>query len=158
MDITFNIPHAFSPSSPEDENSDVLRVLLDCLVRLNLAYLRNHTVPALYQSGVVYGRTLLWEPIPAIIARGYADCKSLAPWLIAQYIAQGIPCSPVFRFVYRGDGSGELDFHILVKRDDTVTFEDPSRKLGMGRNENENIGRNVPMRMIPVDSLPRGRY
>lgn len=162
MDITFSIPHAFSPSSPEDDNSDVLRVLLDCLVRLNLAYLRNHSAPALYQSGVVYGRTLLWEPIPAIIARGYGDCKSLAPWLIAEYVRQGIPCQPVFRFIQRPDGSGELDFHILVHRTDIVDgrdermFQDPSRILGMGRNENEDIGRNIPMRMIAVDQLPRG--
>lgn len=156
MDITFNIPHAFSPSSPEDENSDVLRVLLDTLVRLNLAYLRSHSVPALYQSGVVYGRTLLWEPIPAVLARGYADCKSLAPFLIAQYVEAGIPCSPVFRFIRRPDNSGELDFHILVRRHDKPLkgmFEDPSRILGMGRAENEAIGKDIPMRLIAVDRV-----
>lgn len=163
MDITFSIPHAFSPSSPEDDNSDVLRVLLDCLVRLNLAYLRNHPAPALYQSGVVYGRTILWEPIPAVMARGYGDCKSLATWLIAEYTCQGIPCAPVFRFNYRPDNSGELDFHILVHRlditnpNDPRMFQDPSRILGMGRNENENIGRGIPMRMIAVDQLRGNR-
>lgn len=136
MDITFNIPHAFSPDSPLDENSDVLRILLDCLVQLNLAYLRSHSVQALYQTGVRYGRTLLWEPIPAVLARGYGDCKSLAPWLIAEMTKRGIPCHPVFRFIYRDDGSGELDFHILVMRNDTSEFLDPSRVLGMGRNEN----------------------
>ena len=69
MDITFGIPHAFSASSPEDENSDVLRILLDCLVRLNLAFLRTHAVPALYRSRVRYGRTLIWEPILALFTR-----------------------------------------------------------------------------------------
>jgi len=150
MDITFNIPHAFSPSSPEDENSDVLRVLLDCQVRLNLAYLRYHTVPALYQSGVVYGRTIIWESIPAIRARGYGDCKSLAPWLIAENSLMGIPCTPVFRFIRRADGSNELDFHILVMRMDNNQFLDPSRELGMGRNENMGLSRRGT-RTIMVD-------
>ncbi len=149
MDITFNIPHAFSPSSPEDENSDVLRVLLDCQVRLNLAYLRSHSVPALYRSGVVYGRTIVWESIPAILSRGYGDCKSLAPWLIAELLSQGIPSSPVFRFVRRNDGSNELDFHILVMREDNQQFLDPSRELGMGRNENAGMTRGT--RTIMVD-------
>lgn len=135
MDITFNIPHAFSPDSPSEENSDVLSILLDCQVRLNRAYIRSHAVPALYRSGVRYGRTEKWYQIPSMIYMGYADCKSLAPWLIAEYLEQGIPASPVFRFDYREDGSGELDFHILVHRHDTNEFEDPSRILGMGWNE-----------------------
>jgi hypothetical protein len=134
MDITFNIPHAFSPDSPLDENADVLRILLDCQVRLNRAYLRTHAVPALYQSGVRYGRTVIWEPIPALYARGYGDCKSLAPALIAQYLECGVDCCPVFRWTRRPDGSRELDFHILVQT--AKGFEDPSRILGMGRNEN----------------------
>lgn len=160
MDITFSIPHAFSSDSPLEENSDVLRILLDCQVRLNLAYLRNHDTPALYQSGVVYGRTVLWEPIPAVLARGYGDCKSFAPWMIAECMLKGIPCDPQFRFVYRSDGSGDLDFHIILRRTDMdmnnpAAWIDPSRVLGMGRNENAAIGKNVPMRAIYVDGNRR---
>lgn len=154
MDITFNIPHAFSPDSPLEENSDALRILLDCLVQLNQVYIRDHAPPALYRSGVRYGRTILWEPIPAVLERGYGDCKSLAPWLVAELRAQGIACRCVFRFIFRNDQSGELDFHILVQRTDTGEFMDPSRELGMGSNEVASMG-SEGLRGIYVDAYPR---
>ena len=139
MDITFSIPHAFSPDSPLDENSDVLRILLDCQVRLNQAYLRSHTVPALYQSRVRYGRTEKWYQIPDMLAMGRGDCKSLGPWLVAELLEKGIEAWPVFRFDWRQDGSRELDFHILVciydRATNSDTFDDPSARLGMGSNE-----------------------
>lgn len=133
MDITFNIPHAFYPGSSHDENADALRILLDGLIRLNLAYLRHHSVPALYRSGVVYGRTEIWDTLPALYARRFGDCKSLSAALIAEYRMAGrkdvFPC---FRFIERPGGG--LDYHILVQVGNA--FEDPSRILGMGSNEN----------------------
>lgn len=140
MDITFNIPHAFYPGSSPETNADALRALLDGLILLNLAFLRSHTVPALYQSGVRYGRTDIWDTIPALYEKGYGDCKSLSAALIAERRAQGIWAAPVFRFNYREDGSGELDFHILVQNADGM-FEDPSKVLGMGRHENARMPR-----------------
>lgn len=101
------------------------------LVNIDRTYIRRHSTPLIYNSGVRYGRTTLWEPIPAVIARGYGDCKSLAPWLIAQYLEKGTPAKPVFRFMTTPKGQ---QYHILVQ---TVGgWEDPSRALGMGRNEN----------------------
>ncbi len=135
MDITFNIPHAFYSGSSPETNAYALRALLDCLIRLNLAYLRSHAAPALYQSGVRYGRTDIWDTLPALYERRYGDCKSLTAAYIAEKRMQGINAQPVFRFDYRADGSGELDFHILVQNPDG-TFEDPSKVLGMGANEN----------------------
>ena len=120
----------------------MLRILLDTLIFINLAYLENHAVPSLYDSGVVYGRTTLWEPIPALYARGYGDCKSLSAALIAEYRRKGIDCSPVFRWIRRpNDGyrKGETDYHILVQT--ARGFEDPSKVLGMGRNENAHFSR-----------------
>jgi hypothetical protein len=154
MEITFSLPHVFSPNSPLEENGDALEILLECMVQLNQAYLRDHATPALYSSGVRYGRTILWEPIPAVLERGYGDCKSLAPWLVAELRAQKIPSKCVFRFVHRDDGN--LDFHILVQRTDTGEYLDPSRELGMGSNETADLG-DEPLRTIVVDALPRKR-
>lgn len=137
MQITYNLPHVFAPDSPSVENAYALRALLDCLIALNLAYLRNHTAPDLYRSGVVYGRTLWWEPIPALYARGFGDCKSLSAALIAEYTKKGIPAKAVFRWINRKEGG--TDFHILVQT--PKGFEDPSKRLGMGKDENAHFAR-----------------
>lgn len=154
MEITFNLPHVFSPVSPQVDNACALRALLDCMVALNLAYLRFHTVPSLYASGVKYGRTTIWEPTPALYlpnkhrsgssiywqpfgtdgGKQRGDCKSLSAARIAELIHSGKKAEPVFRWANRADGSGALDFHILVMLEGG-RWEDPSRKLGMGQNE-----------------------
>lgn len=138
MQITFDLPHVFFPGSDSEENAYALRALLDCLISLNRAYLRNHAVPALYQSGVVYGRTQVWDTIPALYQRGFGDCKSLSAALIAQYREAGKECRPVFRWVEKRNGV--KDFHILVQVG--RVFEDPSKVLGMGQNENAHFNRN----------------
>jgi len=136
MQITFNLPHVFHPGSSPTENGYVLKAMLDCLININLAYLRDHVVPSLYRSHVVYGRTSLWEPIPALYERGYGDCKSLTAALIAEYIRDGIECAPVFRWIRTKNPKrwGETDYHILVHT--ARGFEDPSKVKGMGQNEN----------------------
>ncbi len=142
MEITFNLPHVFSPESDSQADSYVLKALLDALVKIDLAFLQANAVPSLYSSGVRYGRTTLWEPIPAVIARGYGDCKSLATWRVAEYLNRGIPAQMVHRWI-AGPG-GEKKFHILVQHsryDGTSGFEDPSRALGMGSNENASFVR-----------------
>ena len=135
MQITFNLPHVFNPASNPVDNAYALRALLDCLVSINLAYLKRHPAPALYKSGVVYGRTVIWDSIPALYDRGYGDCKSLSDALIAEYRIKKIACEPAFRWIRNDNGS--TDFHILVQVGDR--FEDPSKKLGMGRSENATI-------------------
>jgi hypothetical protein len=131
--ITFNIPWAFEGDTSRLVNARALKALLDCQVALNLAYLADHAAPPLYKAGVVYGRTQLWEPIPAVLARGFGDCKSLAPWLVAEYRKKGINADTVFRWIKNNRGG--TDFHILVVLPDG-TNEDPSKVLGMGKDEN----------------------
>ena len=132
MEITYNLGDTFGPGSSDVENAQALRTLLDTLVTLNRAYLRTHSVPPLYRSGVRYARTRRWETIPALYKRGMGDCKSLTAALVAEYLEQGIPASAVFRFHPKPDGT--RDFHILVQT--PRGFEDPSRKLGMGNEKN----------------------
>ena len=141
MEITFNLPHVFNPKASSVDNAYALRALLDCLIQINLGYLQTHSVPELYRSGVRYGRTVIWEPIPALYARGFGDCKSLATAKIAELRFKGIPCEPTFRWIKRGgnglDKTAPNDFHILVQTGSS--YIDPSKVLGMGKNENEKF-------------------
>jgi hypothetical protein len=147
VDITFALPHLFAPGVSPRENAEGLRVLLDTLIRLNVWFLRHHSCRPLYASGVVYARTDVWEPIPALYSQGYhgtdqmgsrfpamwgvfGDCKSLSAALIAQYRNEGKEASPEFRYT---DNSHGRIFHILVRT--AKGFEDPSVKLGMNRHE-----------------------
>lgn len=134
MEITFCLPHVFSPESSSVENAIVLRAALDFLIDVNVAYLRYHPyTPPLYMMGVRYGRTQIWDSIPALQARGYGDCKSLSAALIAQYRVRGIKATPAFRFMPKVGNSS--DYHILVQVNNGQ-YEDPSKALGMGQNEN----------------------
>ncbi len=146
--VVFTLPHAFVPDASIEENSHALKCLLECLVdfnRLFLAY--NHPtnyVPPLYESGVFYKRTEVWDSIPALYQRGYGDCKSLSAAYVAQAIRGGRDCAPVYRWIPRPEKNGRIprleeggpvDYHILVQEADG-SFEDPSKRLGMGRDEN----------------------
>lgn len=140
MIIEITLPHVFSPSSSEAEDAEVLRVLLETLIAIDRVYVRRRAAPTLYQSGVVYGRTRTWDPIPSVSIRGYGDCKSLVAWRIAELREAGIDCRPVFRFKTRA--SGAKDFHILIAKpgkNGKIEWEDPSKILGMGKNENAPI-------------------
>lgn len=156
MELNFNLPYVFNPGSSQVDNACALRALLELQITLGLAYLQYHAAPPLYASGVVYGRTKIWEPLPSLLlankqprkeggmiiweplgvagGKRRADCKSLAPALVAQNRHNGIPCRCTFRFNPRPDETGFLDFHILVEYLDG-SHEDPSRKLGMGADE-----------------------
>lgn len=135
MQITYNLPHVFFPGSDRTENANVLQALLDMLIHINMIYLQKmkragHPVPSLYESGVVYGRTRWWEPIPALYDREYGDCKSLTAAIIAEYKMKNVLCRPVFRWSPNPEST---DYHILVQT--ATEFEDPSKVLGMGKDE-----------------------
>lgn len=135
MELTFNLKHWFESSSSMLENILALRCSMDYMINLNHSFLLYHRVPGLYQSGVRYARTRIWEPIPALYFRRLGDCKSLSAALIAQYRMRGVRAEPVFRWVSNTDES--VDYHILVQT--YSGFEDPSKVLGMGTNENERF-------------------
>jgi hypothetical protein len=132
MNIVYELDDVFTAGSSPLENAHVLRGLLDCLIQADLAYLRSHSCPKLYSSGVRYGRTHNWMNIPAVQKYGFTDCKSLSAWRAAELIherafGQNDP-KTVFRWVRR-DGIGVPDYHILVMT--PKGWECPSAKLGM---------------------------
>lgn len=141
MLIPYSMPHVFYRGSNKLLNARTLRLSMEYLTGCNRVFLeeisRLGAVPlkyrSLYQSGIVYDRTVEWEPIPALSLRGYGDCKSLtAAWVAQARFFKRVACRPVFRFVDNADGS--TDYHILVELANG-TFEDPSKVLGMGADE-----------------------
>lgn len=130
--FVYDLPKAFIVGSDPTVNALTLRALLECLIAIDLAFIRNHAASPLYDAGVVYGRTTEWDAIPMLYHRRYGDCKSLTAALVAQYRASGIDAEPVFRF--RTHSTGRTDYHILVQT--ANGFEDPSKVLGMGQDEN----------------------
>lgn len=123
----------------------VIKDILECNVRSNLLYLSLHKgVPDLYASGVRYENEPNWKfqgesveefaLIPIIIARGWGDCDDLGPWRCAELVKSGERAT--IRIQWQRpilpDGSkGRKLFHIVVRRGDGKTIEDPSAKLGM---------------------------
>lgn len=141
--VVFSIDNAFGLHSSKHQNAAALETLLACLCALDRIWLEYHGhdyTPGLYESGVYYARTIVWDTIPALYGRGFGDCKSLSACLIAQLRQQGIWCRPVFR--YKGDPSATM-FHILIMLSDG-SWIDPSADLGMhAYQENPGIPGNI---------------
>jgi hypothetical protein len=134
--VVFTLPHVFHASSDLAENAAALEPLLECLCSIDLAYLNFHpSTELLYRDPCYYERTVVWDSTPALYARGYGDCKSLACSLVAEYRAAGQYARPVFRFVPPQQAEkGQFQYHILVLGPNG--WEDPSKIKGMGKNEN----------------------
>ncbi len=122
--VVFSIDRAFKPRASNRENAAALETLLACLCALDTIWLKYHPnhVP-LYNSGIYYARTLVWDTIPALYGRGFGDCKSLTACRIAELRKQGTWCRAVFR--HKSEVRSTM-FHILV-----MLGEDPSKALGM---------------------------
>ncbi len=130
--VTFDLPHVFHADSTPAENAEALRTLLRALVAINEDYLREYPyTPRLYDAGIVYDRTDIWDSIPALYRRRYGDCKSLTCALVAERHAAGREAEPVFRWIAQRKGFGPFDvlYHILVLGEDG--WEDPSKVCGM---------------------------
>jgi hypothetical protein len=142
--VVFLLPHVFHASSDLAENAAALEPLLECLCDIDLAY-RQSLTPAqltpistewLSVNPVYYDRTVVWDSTPALYARGYGDCKSLACARVSEYRAAGLYARPFFRFLPPDQNpKGQFQYHILVHAPDG-SWEDPSKEKGMEQNEN----------------------
>lgn len=148
MLLEFNMPHVFHPQSNAEDNARALEASLEYLISLNQVFLDRYPQTApLYHLGVHYGRTKIWDTIPALILRGYGDCKTLTAARIAELRRHGYSARPVHRWVMPQGPNGPTDFHILVLTDargpyiNRDGFEDPSKVLGMTDNENAYMRR-----------------
>jgi len=128
--IPFDVGFVYHPNASDEDNAVVLGVLLEALIACDMIFLQRYRgrVPSLYDAGVTYGRTKVWDSTPDLYRRKYGDCKSLTAARIAELRLAGKDARPVFRFAPNPQ-SGGRDFHILVQRG--KNFEDPSKTLGM---------------------------
>jgi hypothetical protein len=107
-----------------------LNVLVRALCALDVLYLRaNPKTPRVKESGVVYANQPRgcerFLTVPAIMARGTADCDQLAPWRAAELrVRDGIKAMPEVRRM-----SKNL-WHVYVRMPDG-SVEDISAHLGM---------------------------
>jgi len=95
--------------------------------------LRTTPRPPLYAAGVRYTRDdpgERWQLPSETAARGGGDCEDLASWRCAELRLTGESCRVVVK------RTGPTILHAVVERADG-SIEDPSRRLGMGR---ERIG------------------
>lgn len=116
---------------PPALNYDYLVPLLTALCQINEIWLKSHKAPLLYKAGVRYEGEPIgeehWRSIPIVMGLGYADCKSLAAWRVAELRNAGEPAK--CRVSVRQIG-GQKIWHIFVVRANG-TEEDPSKALGM---------------------------
>jgi hypothetical protein len=139
--VTWHLPDVFNAGSVPVENASSLQALVQCLTDLDKIYLRDEpSTPLLYESGVYYARTEVWDTTPALYyKRRKGDCKSLACTLAAErelglggYDPE--ECQVVFRFLPHKSGPLHVTYHVL-----NLTprgWEDPSKACGMTDNEN----------------------
>lgn len=120
----------------EELSGQAMRLLLDCLLAIDILELRAFPdIPPVYKSRVKYrvrrspcGEDA-WRDVLSCIEERIADCKDLACWRAAELIVRlGIAAKPVFIRQER-PGDGPL-YHILVEMPDG-SYEDPSIILGM---------------------------
>ena len=139
--VVFRIDRAFNPRSSKEENAIALEVLLAALCALNRIWLQSFPgTPPLAATPVYYERTDIWDTIPALLSRGFGDCKSLTACEVAEFREQGIWCRPVFRF--QGTPSATM-FHILIMLEDG-SWKDPSAERGMHSYQETHEGGSIP--------------
>ena len=112
-----------------DQGASVLRHLVEAMAICDEEYLRAHNIPLLYDSGVRYVRDSRfeqqWWDVPAVLSKGYADCKALSAWRLAELRIMGINAR--LRITYtQADG-----FHITIEYG--LETEDPSAILAYGK-------------------------
>lgn len=139
--LTYALDLFSSPDPAELALSQgVLNVMLECLVRINEAWLRAHPeTPDLFDSGVYYQEEPPgqedWCDIPTALKMRAIDCEDIACWCVAELrVRYGIPAQVYFTHQVRKEG-GDL-YHILVWIPPCPQYPngrtvDPSADLGM---------------------------
>jgi hypothetical protein len=114
---------------PVRHAAQVINHLVQAMIENNMGYLETHKAPLLYQSGVRYspdnqGSTeMQWWDIPSILNHGFADCKGLAAWRVAELRHAGYSATPEVI-----TQNGQM-FHVRIRGPNGI--EDPSKILGM---------------------------
>lgn len=132
----------FTPDGDFEHGLVVLRVLLGALYEIDCdQWARNPQWPGLFESGVRYKREPRgveeWQDVAETLRRGHGDCEDLACMLASQItVREGVRAVPDFTLREIPDMNGDITrmFHIFVRLPGGRRI-DPSRHLGMGRND-----------------------
>ena len=134
------------PPAERIRSQDALLWFMEALCLVNQAQIRyqkrlGKPVPPLYSSGVRYQRedgTEDWQDIHTTLRKMWGDCEDLACYRVAELReVYKRPAAPFVTWFSAGPGDG-FHYHALLwaKAPDGVwRIEDPSRKLGMGWEE-----------------------
>lgn len=126
----------------------VIREALEAVILANQLYLRLHTVPNIYESGIRYEEEPAGQPyedfsaIPVVLARGHGDCDDLVSWRIAELRNAGEKAKVRLKWAYDPIRGARM-FHVLVRRSNGQV-EDPSKRLGMGTHKAARVGITTP--------------
>lgn len=136
-EFTFQLD-IFGSEKDLNRSRRVIKLLLDTLFWIDVSYLiANPDTPRLYDSGVVYRREPSgrehWQDIGTNLELKEADCEDLACHRAAELFVFGHDKRVRPYLVYRTFGKATL-YHVKVKHGNG-TLEDPSAKLGMGKEE-----------------------
>ncbi len=123
----------------------MMHSLVEALAAVDTAYLMNHQLPRLYQSGVRYevpkgkdthdGSYQAWRDVPGILRTMRGTCMELAAWRLAELrLFEGFPRA-VPLVTCQTDPRIGVMFHTKLQDSDTGVIEDPSVILGMGNDE-----------------------
>lgn len=95
-------------------------------------YRQNPKLPSVYDAGVKYRRERgeHWRHVQDVLGAGWGDCEDLATARAGELRARG--GDPRAKVVIRRTGPKMT--HAIVQRGDGTT-EDPSRRLGMGKEQ-----------------------
>ncbi len=105
-------------------SEEATQALIDGLTAVNAAWLRHHSAPPLYSSGVTYRRERgreHWQAIPEVLKRRTGDCEDLAAWRAAELQAAGKKARAVLIKIR------PRQYHVVVET--PAGREDPSRRL-----------------------------
>lgn len=135
-------------------NESILCALLKALVSINVAIMRETSVPHPYRAGLHYQREPIcryceeWRDCLEVLHKKGGDCEDLVGYYVAWYRVRGVPVVPFIKKPRVTDDV--LMYHIQAQLPDG-RIVDPSRVLGMGREVNF---RGFP---APTASVARGR-
>lgn len=153
MKILLNLSPKTSPNGkrwlkPSKLLALVIREAIEAVVMANRLYLRTHTVPSIYESGIRYEEEPAGQPyedfaaIPVVLARGWGDCDDLVSWRISELRNAGENAKVRLKWEY-DPVRGARMYHVLVRRANGQV-EDPSKRLGMGNHQAARVGITTP--------------
>lgn len=107
-----------------------------CRVNQDQIKLKKPAIPLLYSSGIVYQRedgTEDWQDCYTTVEKKWGDCEDLACYRVAELrVVFKRPASPFLTFMQSADGGFHYHALLWAKGPSGWRLEDPSRKLGMG--------------------------